>query len=164
MPAPFTTADLCDAAGDRCQSCGTPFRQFGARPAFAGRIRTVRCHADNALVRRMLETPCAGEVLVVDGGGFLGAALLGDQLAALGVKNGWAGVVIYGAVRDSVAVAQMNFGVKALGTNPRRGGKHGTGETDVVVEFGGVKFTPGHWLYSDDDGILVAEQPLVPAD
>jgi len=163
MPAPFATADLFDAAGDRCQSCETQFRQFGGRRAFVGRIRTVRCRADNALARRLLETLADGEVLVVDGGGFLGAALLGDQLAALGVKNCWAGAVIHGAVRDSVALAQMDFGVKALGTNPRRGEKRGTGEVDVVVEFGGVKFTPGHWLYSDDDGILIAEQPLMPA-
>lgn len=160
MSALFATADLFDAAGDRCQSCSLQLRQFGARRAFAGRIRTIRCHADNALVRRALETPSASEVLVVDGGGFLGAALLGDQLAALGFKNGWSGVVIHGAVRDAVALGQINFGVKALGTNPRRGEKRGLGEQDVVVEFGGVTFTPGHWLYSDDDGILVAAGPL----
>jgi regulator of ribonuclease activity A len=138
------------------------FRQFGARRAFSGRIRTVRCHADNALMRRALETPSAGEVLVVDGGGFLGAALLGDQLATLGITHGWAGVVIHGVVRDSVALGQMDFGVKALGTNPRRGEKRGLGEPDVMVEFGGVKFTPGHWLYSDDDGLLVSAEPLTP--
>src|SRR5476651_1344985 len=163
MPAPFATADLFDAAGGRCQSCETPFRQFGGRRAFSGKIRTIRCRADNALVRRALEMTSPGEVLVVDGGGFPGAALLGDQLAALGVRHGWAGVVIHGVVRDSVALATMDFGVKALGTNPRRGEKRGTGEIDVAVEFGGVKFTPGHWLYSDDDGLLVAEQPLTPA-
>jgi regulator of ribonuclease activity A len=160
MPQPFATADLFDAAGERCQSCEIQFRQFGARRAFAGRIRTIRCRADNALARAALSTLSDGEVLVVDGGGFLGAALLGDQLAALGVKNCWAGVVIHGAVRDSVALAQMDFGVKALGTNPQRGEKRGTGETDVVVEFGGVRFTPGHWLYSDDDGILVSAESL----
>jgi regulator of ribonuclease activity A len=163
MPASFLTADLFDAARDRCQSCELQFRQVGARRAFAGRIRTIRCRADNALVRRALETASDGEVLVVDGGGYFGTALLGDQLAALGIKNGWAGVVIHGVVRDSVMLAQMDFGVKALGTNPRTGGKAGTGEVDVVVEFGGVKFTPGHWLYSDDDGILVAAERLLPA-
>jgi len=162
MPAPFTTADLCDAAGERCQTCTVPFRQFGGRHAFAGRIRTVRCHADNALVRRTLETPAAGDVLVVDGGGWLGSALLGDQLAALGVKNGWAGVVIHGAVRDSVALGQMDFGVKALGTNPRKSEKRGLGELDVAVVLGGVTFSPGHWLYSDDDGLLVSASPLLP--
>lgn len=160
MPAPFATADLFDAAGDRCQSCAIQFRQFGGRRAFAGKIHTIRCRADNALVRRTLETSSNGGVLVVDGGGFLGAALLGDQLAALGIKNGWSGVVIHGAVRDSVALAAMDFGVKSLGTNPKKGEKLGTGDIDIVVEFGGVTFTPGHWLYSDDDGILVTAEPL----
>ena len=161
MSTPFATADLYDVAGDRCQSCTVQFRQFGGRRAFAGRIRTIRCHADNALVRRALETPSPGDVLVVDGGGFIGAALLGDQLASLGIKNGWAGVVIHGVVRDSVALAQMDFGVKALGTNPRKAEKRGLGEPDVTVEFGGVSFTPGHWLYSDDDGVLVAAEALL---
>ena len=161
MPAAFATADLFDAAGDRCASCEMQFRQFGGRRAFAGKIHTIRCRADNALVRRALETGASGGVLVVDGGGFPGAALLGDQLAALGIKNGWAGVVIHGVVRDSVALAAMDFGVKALGTNPKKSAKLGTGDIDVVVEFGGVKFTPGHWLYSDDDGILVAAEPLL---
>jgi regulator of ribonuclease activity A len=160
MPASFATADLFDAAGERCQSCTLQFRQFGARRNFSGRIRTVRCHADNALVRRVLETPSTGEVLVVDGGGFLGAALLGDQLATLGIKHGWAGVVIHGVVRDSVMLGQMDFGVKALGTNPRKAEKRGLGEPDVAVGFGGVTFTPGHWLYSDEDGLLVAAEPL----
>lgn len=163
MTAPFATADLCDAAGDRCASCETPFRQLGGRRAFHGRIRTVRCRADNALVRRVLETTAGGDVLVVDGGGLLGAALLGDQLAALGAKHGWSGVVIFGVVRDCAALATIDFGVKALGTNPRRGGKLGAGEIDVPVEFGGVTFVPGQWLYSDDDGLLVAESPLLPA-
>lgn len=162
MPIPFATADLFDAAGDRCASCATQFRQFGGRRAFGGRIRTVRCRADNALIRRVLEKSASGEVLVVDGDGFLGAALLGDQLAALGLKHGWSGVVIFGAVRDSVALAQMDFGVKALGTNPRKGEKLGTGDIDVPVEFGGVKFIPGHWLYSDDDGVLVSATALLP--
>jgi regulator of ribonuclease activity A len=161
MPALFSTADLYDAASDRCQSCTVPFRQFGGRRVFAGRIRTIRCHADNALARHALETIADGEVLVVDGGGFIGAALLGDQLATLGIENGWAGVVIHGVVRDSVALAQMDFGVKALGTNPQRGSRQGTGERDVSVTFGGVTFRPGQWLYSDDDGILVAAEPLL---
>ncbi len=163
MSADFATADLCDAAGERGQSCLIQFRQFGGRRAFRGKIRTVRVHADNALVRRVLETPSAGEVLVVDGGGFLGAALLGDQLATHGIRNGWSGVVIHGVVRDSAMLGQMDFGVKALGTNPQRGAKLGAGEIDVPVTFGGVTFTPGHWLYSDDDGILVAAESLLPS-
>ncbi len=161
IPAPFATADLCDAHGERCQACSLQFRSFGGQRAFAGKIRTLRCHADNALVRRALETTATGQVLVVDGGGFLGAALLGDQLATLGAANGWGGVIIHGAVRDSVALATIDFGVKALGTNPQRGAKLGVGEIDVQVTFGGVTFTPGQWLYSDEDGIVVSSDPLL---
>lgn len=108
----------------------------------------------------MLETPSDGEVLVVDGSGDLGSALIGDMMAGLGAKNGWSGVVILGAVRDTSALAQMDFGVKALGSNPKRSAKNGTGRTDAPVSFGGVTFAPGHWIYSDDDGILVSSEKL----
>ena len=157
----FTTADLSDANGDRCHPCLTQLRQFGGKPIFSGRIRTVRCRGDNLLVRQQLEQSTAAEVLVDDGGGDLEFAILGDMLAGIGARNGWAGAVIFGAVRDSVALAAIDFGVKALGTNPRRGTKLGVGEVDVAVAFGGVTFVPGHWLYSDADGILVAAAPLV---
>ena len=160
MPPTFTTADLSDAAGDRAQPCEVQFQQFGGRRSFCGTIRTVRCAGDNALLRRTLGETSSGEVLVVDGGGWLSAALLGDKLATLGVKNGWAGVVIYGAVRDSQALAGIDFGVKALGTNPRRGTKTGAGASDVAVNFGGVTFVPSDWLYSDDDGIIVTVEAL----
>lgn len=108
----------------------------------------------------MLETPSDGGVLVVDGSGYLGSALIGDRMAGLGVKNGWSGVVILGAVRDIAALAQMDFGVKALGSNPKRSAKNGAGQTDAPLSFGGVIFSPGHWLYSDDDGILVSTEKL----
>lgn len=154
------TPDLSDAHEDATRPCETQFRQYGARKRFAGAIRTVRCRGDNLLIRQMLETPSAGEVLIVDGGGSLAAALVGDMLAEKGRKSGWSGVVIFGAVRDTPVLAGMDFGVKALGTNPRRGTKLGAGATDVPVTFGGVTFTPGQWVYSDDDGILVAPQAL----
>jgi len=155
-----STPDLSDESEDRSRPCETQLQQYGGLRSFAGPIRTVQCLGDNLLIRQMMETPSSGEVLVVDGGGSLSAALLGDMLAGKGQKNGWSGVVIYGAVRDTPVLAGMNFGVKALGTNPRRGTKLGAGQSDVPVTFGGVTFTPGHWLYSDDDGILVAEQPI----
>ena len=160
MSVSFTTADLFDAHEARCSSCTLQFRQYGGRPIFSGRIRTVECREDNALVRSLLETSSAGEVLVVDGGGSLATALLGDRLAGLGAQNGWSGIVIHGAVRDVRALATLAFGVKALGSNPRKSGKRGTGVIDGEIAFGGVIFTPGHWLYSDDDGILVASAPL----
>lgn len=159
--APFTTADLCDAHQDKCQVCTTQFRQYGGRRVFSGRIRTIECCDDNILLRRALEQPSPGEVLVVDGGGSLESALIGDIIAGLGLKNGWAGVIIFGAVRDANALGTLDFGVKALGTNPRKSAKTGAGRPDVPLRQGGAVFTPGAWLYSDDDGLLVAPGPLL---
>jgi regulator of ribonuclease activity A len=156
----FSTADLCDDFEDRCASCETRFEQYGGRRSFFGQIHTVKCVGDNVLVRRALETRSDGAVLVVDGAHHLGSALLGDMMAILGVNNGWSGVVIYGAIRDAVRLRELDFGVKALGTNPRRSGKIGVGQESVVVSFGGVSFVPGQWLYSDDDGILVSAEKL----
>jgi len=155
----FTTADLIDAHPDAV-SCDVPFRSFGRRLRFAGPIRTVRTHEDNALLKEVLSARSDGEVLVVDGGGSLHCALVGDVIAGLAHGNGWAGLVIFGAVRDSVALDALDFGVKALGTNPRKSAKTRAGAVDVPVAFGGVTFTPGHWAYSDEDGILVCARSL----
>ena len=149
------TADLFDQHGESLQVLNLQMRRFGARARFNGLIRTVRCYEDNSLVRQVLETHGMGQVLVVDGGGSLRVALLGDQMAALAVGNGWAGLVINGVVRDSAAVDQMDIGVKALGTNPRKGVKRGDGQFDLPVAFGGVIFTPGERLFSDEDGVVV---------
>jgi len=155
----FTTADLIDAHPE-VASCDVPLVSYGRRRRFAGPIRTVRTLEDNALVKEMLSAHSAGEVLVVDGGGSLHCALVGDVIAGLAQRNGWAGIVVYGAVRDSVALDTLDFGVKALGTNPRRSAKNRTGAADVPVTFGGVTFARGHWLYSDEDGILVSAHPM----
>jgi len=156
----FLTADLVDAYADRVRGCEVQFRQFGGRRAFAGPIRTVRTFEDNALVRRVLSTAGDGAVLVVDGGASLRVALVGDMIAALGVAHGWAGLVIYAAVRDSAALAKLEIGIKALGTNPLKSSKNATGDIDVPVTFGGTTFEPGAMLYSDDDGILVSATAL----
>ncbi|MEU6410091.1 ribonuclease E activity regulator RraA [Microbispora sp. NPDC046933] len=156
----FATADLYDAHGDALRSCVTQFRSYGSRTRFSGRISTTRCLEDNALVKQVLATPGEGRVLVVDGGGSLRTALLGDMIAASAVENGWAGVVINGAVRDTAALAGLDLGVKALGANPRKSAKTGLGEVDVPVTFGDVTFSPGEWLYSDEDGILVSGHRL----
>ncbi|WP_341940054.1 ribonuclease E activity regulator RraA [Microbacterium sp. LWH10-1.2] len=151
----FATADLYDELGDGIQSLPLQLRSFGRRRAFDGPIRTVRCLEDNALVKSLLATPGEGAVLVIDGGGSLNTALMGDLIAASAVQNGWAGVVINGGIRDSVAIDGLDLGVKALGTNPRKSAKLGAGEVDVTVSFGGVEFAVGAHLYSDEDGILV---------
>ncbi|GAB3206843.1 ribonuclease E activity regulator RraA [Marinactinospora thermotolerans] len=152
------TADLIDAHGDLLASCETQLRQFGARRAFQGTIVTVTCREDNALVKRLLGTPGQGRVLVVDGGGSLRSALMGDLIAASAARNGWAGVVINGAVRDTAQLAHIDLGIKALGSNPRKSAKTGAGAVDVPVAFGGVVFDPGAWLCSDEDGIVVAAE------
>lgn len=149
------TADLYDLHGDALQSLPLQLRSFGGVAQFEGPIRTVRCFRDNALVKQVLQTPGDGAVLVVDGAGSLETALMGDMIAQSAVDAGWAGVIIHGCVRDSVALGRMPLGVKALGTNPRKSAKEGNGEIDVPVRFGGVVFRPGARAYADEDGILV---------
>lgn len=148
------TADLSDEYGDRLQACSLQLLSFGGRKAFEGIIATVRCRDDNGLVRAALSEPGASRVLVVDGGGSLDTALVGDILAGVALANGWSGVVLNGAVRDVVALATLGVGVLALGRSPRRGLRDGAGERDVAVSFGGVTFRPGARLYADADGIL----------
>ncbi len=152
----FATADLYDAAPDEVFACELQLRHWGQRTAFSGPIATVRCLEDNVLVRQRLEEPGDGRVLVVDGGGSLRCALVGDILAERGRDSGWFGMVINGAIRDSAVINGMDYSVRALGTNPTRSTKAGKGETDVVLDFGGVRFVPGHWLYADADGIVVS--------
>lgn len=151
----FTTCDLYDEREEELASCETQFRDFGGRAAFTGTIVTIRCANDNGLVKNLLTTTDGrGKVLVVDGGASLASALMGDMIAKKAVENGWEGVVINGPVRDSVELATLDLGVKALGTNPRKSAKDAAGEVDVPVTFGGVTFIPGHSLWADPDGVL----------
>lgn len=149
------TADLYDERGDELDSLGLQLRDLGGRTAFDGPIRTVRCHRDNALVKQILATDGDGAVLVIDGGGSLESALVGDLIAASAVAHGWAGIIVHGAVRDSRALADLELGVKALGTNPRKSAKDGVGEVDVPVTIAGVVFSPGRHVWADADGVLV---------
>lgn len=151
----IATADLYDERGDELDSLALQLHDFGGRRAFDGPIRTVRCHRDNALVKQLLATPGAGAVLVIDGGGSLESALVGDLIAASAVENGWSGIIVHGAIRDRVALAALDLGVKALGSNPRKSAKAGVGEVDVPVTIAGVLFAPGRHLWADADGILV---------
>ena len=151
----MSTADLYDEYGERLQSCDVQFRQFGGRAEFDGIAVTVRCFQDNALLKSILGTPGQGRVLVIDGGGSVHTALTGDLIAQLAVDHGWAGLVINGAVRDSVALGALPLGIKALGTNPRKSSKTGAGEHEVDLEFGGAIFRPGDHVWCDDDGVVV---------
>jgi len=156
----FLTADLFDAHGDRLRVCQVQFREFGGTRRFHGPVRTIRTFEDNALIKRTLSEPGQGAVLVIDGGASLRCALIGDVIAGLADRNGWAGLVVYGAVRDTAALGKLGLGIKALGSNPRKSGKSGAGELDGAINFGGVDFRAGDWLYSDEDGIVVSENAL----
>jgi regulator of ribonuclease activity A len=156
----FATADLVDAYADVVRSCDVQFRQYGGRVRFYGPIRTIKCLEDNGLIKQTLGMPGNGSVLVVDGGASLRSALVGDMIAGSAQKNGWAGLVIWGVVRDTVALAGLDLGIKALGSNAWKSSKNGTGQVDVPVSFGGVEFQPGAWAYSDEDGLLVSPREL----
>jgi regulator of ribonuclease activity A len=152
---PKATADLVDEIGADVRSCDLQLRQFGGRDVFAGPVVTVRCFQDNALLKSILSEPGGGAVLVIDGDASVHTALVGDVIAELGRANGWAGVIVNGAVRDAATLRTLDIGIKALGTNPRKSTKTGAGERDVPVSFGGVTFHPGDIAYSDDDGIVL---------
>ncbi|GAC1631299.1 MAG: ribonuclease E activity regulator RraA [Nevskia sp.] len=154
------TTDLSDAHPE-AQTAEPMFGDFGGHMDFSGPIKTIKVFEDNALVRATLETPGAGRVLVVDGGGSPRCALVGGLLGELGVKNGWAGIVVYGYVRDSLELAEQGIGIKALGTHPRKSekGLH-SAASDKVVTFAGVTFRPGAWLYADADGIVVSDAAI----
>lgn len=156
----FKTADLSDQFSETLEIAEPLFKDFGANPSFYGRISTIKCFEDNSLVRSALETPGEGRVLVVDGGGSQRCALMGDQLALLAERNGWAGAIINGCIRDSVDIAALGIGLKALATHPLKSKKRGIGERDVPVRFAGVLFTPGYYVYADPDGILISSQAL----
>ena len=154
------TTDLSDAHPD-AQVCDPVFRDFGGRTDFHGPIQTLKIFEDNALVRAALETPGQGQVLVVDAGGSLRCAVLGGNLGQLAVKNGWAGVVVNGCIRDAAEIGALPVGVKALATHPRKSekGLH-SAHKDRIVAFAGVTFRPGAWLYADVDGIVVSDKPI----
>jgi len=154
------TADLFDDYGDRVRVCDPIFRDFGGHACFLGPITTVKCFEDNSLVKATLNEPGAGRVLVVDAGGSLRCAMLGDRIAVSAVENGWHGVLLFGCVRDTVELADMALGVKALAANPRKSEKRGEGQRDTPVSFAGVCFRPGDHVYCDEDGVLVSAAAL----
>lgn len=156
----FKTADLCDQFHEELQICEIPMISYGGKKRFSGPIATVHVLNDNVLVRQAIETVEPGTVLVVDGGGSRRCALLGDQLAALAASRGLAGVIINGCARDVADIAELPLGVMALGSMPLKSKKEGKGSRDIVLRFGGVEWTPGHYVYADEDGIVVSPRPL----
>jgi regulator of ribonuclease activity A len=158
---PLSTCDLCDAhrddAGRNLRVLPPPWRHFGGVAAFHGPVSTLRCHEDNTLVRAALEEPGNGRVLVVDGGGSLRTALVGGKLAALAARNGWAGIVVDGAVRDAAELAASPVGIVAAALCPMPPAKRGAGQRDVAVQLRGVALRPGQFLVADADGVIVLE-------
>ncbi|MGR0161861.1 ribonuclease E activity regulator RraA [Paenarthrobacter nitroguajacolicus] len=155
MSEQINTADLYDERGDELESIAVQFQNLGGHTHFSGPVRTIRCFEDNALVKTILSTPGDGAVLVIDGQGSLRTALMGDMIAESAVANGWAGVIINGAIRDREAISRLPLGVKALGSNPKKSAKTGVGEVDVQLVIDRVRIQPGVMIFCDTDGILV---------
>jgi regulator of ribonuclease activity A len=158
---PFNSNDLYDEYLESIQVASPIFKNFGGRKKFYGQIHTVKAFEDNTYIKEAFEEDGTGKVLVVDGAGSLRAAMMGDQVAALGKKNGWEGIIIFGCIRDSVDVGKLDFGAKALATIPRKTIKRQQGIRDITVHFADVCFTPNHYVYSDEDGILISDKPLI---
>lgn len=154
----YATADLYDEHGDALTVLKSQFQHYGAKKRFGGTVVTLKVFEDNSFVKSLLATPGEGRVLVVDGGESLRYALLGDNLAASAVKNGWSGLVIAGAIRDSAIIADMDLGVYAMGTNPRKTKKEHRGDQDVALEIAGATVTPGMWIWVDTDGAVLLPQ------
>ncbi|PVZ13607.1 MULTISPECIES: ribonuclease E activity regulator RraA [unclassified Pseudomonas] len=152
----YVTPDLCDAYPEHVQVLDPMFSSFGGRDSFGGRIVTVKCFEDNSKVKELVEQPGQGKVMVVDGGGSLRRALLGDMLAQKAAQNGWEGIVVYGCVRDVDVLAQISLGVQALAPHPLKTDKRGIGDIDVPVTFAGVTFRPGEFIYADNNGVIVS--------
>lgn len=154
------TPDICDVYEDKVELLDFPLQNYGFRSAFFGRVETVRCFHDNSKVREMLSEDGKGKVLFVDGNGSCAKALLGDQLAILAIKNGWEGIVVYGAIRDVAAMSELDIGVKALASSPFKTEKRGVGETNVTLTIQRQMIHPGDYIYADWNGTLISHQEL----
>lgn len=156
----ISTPDLTDAH-PHARALELPFSNYGLNRHFFGRAITIKCHEDNSLVKECVAQAGEGRVIVVDGGGSLRRALLGDMLAEQAARNGWSGLVIYGAVRDVDELARTALGVQALGHCPLKTQKLGAGQRDVPVSFGGVTIAPGEYIYADNNGVIVSNISLL---
>lgn len=156
----YLTPELCDKYPDLVRVVEPIFKNYGGKSSFGGQIVTIKCHEDNSVVKETAGTAGNGKIIVVDGGGSLLRALLGDLIAQNAVQNGWEGFIIYGCIRDVDAISTMNLGVKALNTNPLKTEKKGIGDLNIPVSFAGVTFKPGEYVYADSNGIIVSSKPL----
>ena len=155
-----STPDLCDQYPELVQAVEPMFSNFGGRESFGGQVVTVKCFEDNSHVKELVSTPGGGRVMVVDAGGSMRRACLGDMLAEKASANGWSGIIIYGCVRDVDEIMATDIGVQALGVHPIKTDKKGIGEIDITVTFGGVTFNSGDYVYADNNGIIVSPEKL----
>ncbi len=156
----YLTTDICDQYSDQISIAQPIFNDYGGVKRFHGPIVTVKVFEDNVLVKETLGRTVEGSVLVIDGGGSHRCALLGDMLAGMAKQNGWAGVLVNGCIRDSAEIADIDVGVKALNTHPLKSTKRGEGQKEIIVSFAGIDFIPGHYLYADEDGLIVSPQKI----
>ena len=156
----FSTPDLCDDYPELARVLEPMMGNFGGRESFGGEVVTIKCHEDNSLVKEHAGNPGQGKIMVVDGGGSMRRALLGDMIAENAVKNGWEGIIIYGCVRDVDALVALDLGVQALASIPLKTDKRGIGDFNVPVTFGGVTFNPGDYVYADNNGVIVSNKSL----
>ncbi len=156
----LSTPDLCDKYSAEVRVLTPMFNNYGGKAAFCGEVVTVKCFEDNSLVKQQAATAGEHRVMVVDGGGSLRRALLGDMIAENALKNGWSGFIIFGCIRDVDEIAKLDLGVQALNCHPLKTEKRGVGDLNVPVTFGGVTFNPGEFVYADSNGVLVSTKWL----
>ena len=155
-----STCDISDQLHPHVQYLDPIFKSYGGKTAFSGRIVTIKCFEDNSLVEEALKMNGKGCVLVVDAGESLRCEMLGDKRASDAIKNEWEGIVVNGSIRDSVMINSMTIGIRALGVCPRKSIKKGNGKRNLTVDFSNVKFIPNHYLYADEDGVIVIENKV----
>ena len=154
------TSDVSDKLHPNVQYLEPVYKSYGAKTSFSGRIVTVKCYEDNSLVETALRTNGKDSILVIDAGGSMNCAMLGDKRATDAINNEWEGILVHGLIRDSATINRMEIGVRALGVCPLKSVKNGTGDSNLTVNFSGVTFTPGQYLYADEDGVIVVKEKL----
>ncbi len=155
-----TTSDVSDKLHPDVQYLDPVYKSYGSKTSFSGHIVTIKCYEDNSLVEEALKTHGKDSVLVIDAGGSMNCAMLGDKRAADAIKNEWEGILVHGLIRDSATINGMEIGVRALGACPLKSIKKGIGDSNLIVNFSGVTFTPGEYLYADEDGVIVIKEKL----
>ena len=153
-----TTSDISDRLHPNVQYLEQGYKSYGIQTSFSGYIVTIKCYEDNSLVEEVLKANGKGSVLVIDAGGSMNCAMLGDKRAADAIKNEWEGILVHGLIRDSATINRMKVGIRALGVCPLKSVKKGIGDSNIVLNFSGVIFTPGEYLYADEDGVIVVKE------